>query len=131
MNNSHPLAKHKILNRSDLKKEKFVFMHRKEVPLGYDTFVSNCLEFGFSPNIVKHCNSLESLSLLIKLGVGITILPKFHIHDFENDLTFIPLKDEIFKIDNVLIWNENNTNPTVNLFLNHLESYKVVNITIY
>lgn len=122
MNKFHPLAKSKVLNRADLKKEKFVFMYRKEVPLGYDTFVSNCMEFGFSPNIVKHCNSLESLSLLIKLGIGITILPKFHVSDFENDLRFIPLKNEMFKIDNVLIWNEGNISPTVNLFLNYLNS---------
>lgn len=122
MNKSHPFAKSKTLNRDDLKKEKFVFMYRKEVPLGYDTFINNCMEFGFSPNIVKHCNSLESLSLLIKLGIGITILPKFHIPDFENDLCFIPLKNEVFKIDNVLIWNDDNVNATVKLFLDYLNS---------
>lgn len=122
MNKDHPLSHYKSLCRSDLKNEKFVFMDRKEVPLGYDKFVSNCIQAGFSPNIVKHCNSLESLSLLIKLGIGITILPKFHIDDFEDDLIFIPLKNEEFKIDNVLIWNEFNSNPTVDLFLKHLES---------
>lgn len=122
MNKDHPLSQRKSLCRSDLKNEKFVFMNRKEVPLGYDKFVSNCINAGFSPNIVKHCNSLESLSLLIKLGIGITILPKFHIDDFEDDLIFIPLRNEEFKIDNVLIWNEFNSNPTVNLFLKHLES---------
>lgn len=122
MNKDHPLSQRKSLCRSDLKDEKFVFMNRKEVPLGYDKFVSNCINAGFSPNIVKHCNSLESLSLLIKLGIGITILPKFHIDDFEDDLIFIPLRNEEFKIDNVLIWNEFNSNPTVNLFLKHLES---------
>ena len=122
MNKEHPLANHKTICRSDLKNEKFVFIDRKESSLGYDKFISNCINAGFSPNIVKHCNSLESLSLLIKLGIGITILPKFHINDFEDDLIFIPLANEVFKIDNVLIWNESNSNPTVDLFLKHLES---------
>lgn len=122
MNKDHPFAHYKTLCRSDLKNEKFVFMDRKEIPLGYDKFISNCITAGFSPNIVKHCNSLESLSLLIKLGIGITILPKFHISNFENDLIFIPLKNEDFKIDNVLIWNDSNLNPTVDLFLKHIES---------
>ena len=93
MNKEHSLAHHETLCRSDLKNEKFVFMDRKEVPLGYDKFISNCINAGFSPNIVKHCNSLESLSLLIKLGIGITILPKFHIDDFESDLIFVPLNN--------------------------------------
>lgn len=122
MNKDHPFAHYKTLCRSDLKNEKFVFLDRKEVPLGYDKFISNCITSGFSPNIVKHCNSLESLSLLIKLGIGITILPKFHVADFENDLVFIPLKNEEFKIDNVLIWNDSSLNPTIDLFLKHIES---------
>lgn len=122
MNKDHPFSHYETLCRSDLKNEKFVFLDRKEVPLGYDKFISNCITSGFSPNIVKHCNSLESLSLIIKLGIGITILPKFHIGNFENDLIFIPLKNEEFKIDNVLIWNDSNLNPTVNLFLKHIES---------
>lgn len=122
MNKDHPFAHYKTLCRSDLKNEKFVFLDRKEVPLGYDKFISNCITAGFSPNIVKHCNSLESLSLLIKLGIGITILPKFHVANFENDLIFIPLKNEEFKIDNVLIWNDSSLNPTIDLFLKHIES---------
>ena len=122
MNKDHPFAQYETLCRSDLKNEKFVFLDRKEVPLGYDKFISNCITSGFSPNIVKHCNSLESLSLIIKLGIGITILPKFHIGNFGDDLIFIPLKNEEFKIDNVLIWNDSNLNPTTDLFLKHIES---------
>lgn len=124
MNKDHPLAKCKSLDMADLKKEKFVFIDRKEVPLGYDKFVNNCVKSGFSPNIIKHCSSFESLSLLIKLGIGITILPKFNVSGLGDNLVFVPLKDEI-TVNNVLIWNENNLNATVNLFLKYLNSLQI------
>lgn len=120
MNKTHPLAKNTLLSWSDLKNEKFIFMNRKEISLGYDKFISNCIKYGFSPNIIKHCNSLESLSLLIKLGFGISILPKFNIYNIEDDLIFIPLENEQFEINNVLIWNDSNLNPTADLFLKEL-----------
>ncbi|MBE6062916.1 MAG: LysR family transcriptional regulator [Clostridium butyricum] len=121
MNANHPLANSKKLLRSDLKNEKFVFIKREEAPNGYDNMISKCIKSGFSPNIVKHCNSLESLSLLIKLGVGVTLFPKFQLSDLTDSLKFIPIESDTELINHVLIWNNTNTNPAVNLFLNMLE----------
>lgn len=121
MNDNHPLANSKKLHRADLKDEKFVFLRRDEVPTGYDTMISKCIKSGFSPNIVKHCNSLESLSLLVKLGIGVTFFPKFQFSDLTDSLKFIPLDGETELINHVLIWNKSNTNPSIELFLKTIE----------
>ena len=121
MNCTHPLAHSKKLNRSDLKNEKFVFLERSEAPTGYDKMISNCIRDGFSPNLVKHCNSLESLSLLIRLGIGISLFPKFHLSAFTDDLVFIPLEGEEEEIKHVLIWNTLNSNPAMELFLKSIK----------
>lgn len=120
MNNNHPLANSTSLHRYDLKNESFVFLNKLESPAGYNKMISNCVKSGFTPNIVKHCNSLASLSLLIKLGIGISFFPKFQLSDFTDSLTFIPLEDNDEFIDHVLIWNNINKNPTINLFLDCL-----------
>lgn len=124
MNKNHPLSKLSKVYRSDLKDEKFVFIKRSEAPAGYDQMISNCIKQGFSPNIVKHCNSLESLSLLIKLGIGISLFPRFQLSDLTDSLVFIPLEGEDEYIQHVLIWNKVNTNPAVNLFLDTLNINK-------
>lgn len=121
MNTNHPLANSEKLHRSDLKDEKFVFLRRDEAPAGYDTMISKCIKCGFSPNIVKHCNSLESLSLLVKLGIGVTFFPKFQFSDLTDSLKFIPLDDDTELINHVLIWNNSNANPAINLFLKTIE----------
>lgn len=121
MNDDHPMSKLTKVHRSDLKDENFVFIKRSEVPAGYDKMISNCIKSGFSPNIVKHCNSLESLSLLIKLGIGITLFPKFQLSDLTDSLAFIPLEGEDECINHVLIWNKLNSNPAVEIFLNSIK----------
>ena len=120
MCNNHPLSKKLKLNRSDLKNEKLLFIDRSEAPEGFDGMITNCIQSGFSPKIVKQCNSLDSLLLMVRLGIGITIFPKFTSNDLTDNLTFIPLDGVNEYINNVLIWNIANSNPTIKLFLNYI-----------
>lgn len=117
MCNNNPLSKKLKLKRSDLKNEDILFVDRSEAPSGFDGMITNCIQSGFSPKIVKQCNSLESLLLMVKLGIGITIFPKFISSNSTDNLVFIPLEGINEYVKYVLLWNINNSNPAINLFL--------------
>lgn len=74
INRSHPLAGEERLEMTQLKDESFVVISPQESPVGYERFVDQCAKTGFTPNVVRQPRSLESLILLVEMGVGIALL---------------------------------------------------------
>lgn len=70
----HPLASQQHLNMSQLADENFVVISPQESPVGYERFIAQCQESGFTPNVVRQPRSLESLILCVEMGVGIGLL---------------------------------------------------------
>lgn len=117
---NHPLANETILTRASLKDEKFIFLKRSEAPYGFDEMISNCINCGFSPKIVHQTESINTMYLMIKSEMGITIFPKY-IDDNENDdLVFIKLEGENEYVESVLTWDSTNINPALSLFLDYV-----------
>ncbi len=78
--------------------------------------ISNCIDCGFSPKIIHQTNSIETIYLMIKAEMGITIFPKY-INDKENeDLVFLEMEVKDEYIESVLTWNSTNINPVLPLF---------------
>ena len=74
INGSHPLAGEKALEMTQLRNENFVAISPQESPVGYDRFIEQCEKTGFTPNVVRQPRSLESLILMVEMGVGIALL---------------------------------------------------------
>jgi DNA-binding transcriptional LysR family regulator len=70
----HPLASRTLLNMDDLKDESFIM----NTPDGYgpgSRYVMNiCAMAGFEPNVVAFTLSVPSMLILVKSGVGVTIV---------------------------------------------------------
>lgn len=74
INGNHPLAKKERLEIAQLKDEKFVVISPEQSAVGYDRFLGQCQRSGFTPNVVRTSNTLESLILLVEMGMGIALL---------------------------------------------------------
>lgn len=74
INGNHPLAGEERLEMIRLKDENFVVISPKESPVGYERFVEQCQKTGFTPHVVRQPRSLESLILLVEMGIGIALL---------------------------------------------------------
>ena len=75
---NHPLAHEKNLRVDQLRNEKWVDINRS-IHTVYDDIERMCKNAGFSRegNIVQEVSSLELLSGLVSLGIGIAVVPTF------------------------------------------------------
>lgn len=114
---NHPLANESKITRTTLKDENFIFLKRSEAPYGFDGMISNCINCGFSPKIIHQTDSINTIYLMIKSEMGITIFPKYIDAKENSDLFFVRLEGENEYVESVLTWNSNNINPVLSIFL--------------
>jgi len=74
INRKHPLSDVEHLKMLDLKDDNFVVISPEESPVGYDRFISECQQTGFTPHVVRQPRSLESLILCVEMGEGVALL---------------------------------------------------------
>ena len=77
INRKHPLANQEILDMAQLAYESFVVISPEESPMGYDRFIKQCQETGFTPRVVRQPRSLESLFLCVEMGIGVALLDQY------------------------------------------------------
>lgn len=77
INRKHPLANQEMLDMAQLAYESFVVISPEESPMGYDRFIKQCQETGFTPRIVRQPRSLESLFLCVEMGIGVALLDQY------------------------------------------------------
>lgn len=70
---SNPLSQKEHVTVSDLEGEPFVALSTKESSLGMGKSVDYMRKYGIEPNIVKQVSNLNSLTLAVRNGRGVTI----------------------------------------------------------
>lgn len=77
------------------------------------------IELGFIPNIVYESSDIETMLIMISVGMGISILPEYTTSILKNNLNlvYIPLIDENEYIEIYAFWKKNNSNPALEKFL--------------
>lgn len=70
----NPLAQHKCLGYSDLRNEKFVLLDQETML--YNNILAGCREANYVPRIVVKASQWDFVIQLVKLGMGISILPR-------------------------------------------------------
>ncbi|MBP2656052.1 MAG: hypothetical protein H6Q73_3621 [Firmicutes bacterium] len=119
----HPLAKKSTLSRSDLANEPIVHFSHKDVPIGYNLLIRDCVTSGFMPNIVAEAPSIETLLIMVEAGLGIAVLPLSLKTYTDNTLSFVELEGENEYNQLIAAWPKDATNPTIPLFLQALDEY--------
>ena len=122
----HPLAERERLTYADLKDEHFIMMEPSNRPK--DQMEEALLIYrrgGFLPDVTAIEGEPETLLLMISAGMGISILPEYIVRPYRNDpdLRILPLStedDSAEAVDFEIIWDDENTNPALQQFLNTL-----------
>ena len=125
MRHDHPLASHDRINFSLLASEPFITYPKDVSPHLLDRILRLCAKAGFTPNIVKQSNRIESLLFLIEAGAGIGILnrriEKIHLN---KNVRFVDIdSDEDISNDLVLSWKSSNVNPAISFFVNEFTTF--------
>ena len=110
----HPMAKKEKLSLSELKEEDFVVISPEESPVGYECFLQQCGEAGFTPRVVRQPRSLESLLLCVEAGLGIALLDPNTRLEHNSNIRTVPIPDSHVSV--ALAWRKDAQAP-------HLENY--------
>ena len=117
----HPFAEFHSLKREQLADEIFI-SYRQNALSEYDPTQAILADFanvGLVPNINLQHQAIESILLFVALGKGITIVPEYFLPCAPAgiNLLFIPLEDSALPAEVAAIWQEKNTNPALDKFV--------------
>lgn len=116
----HPLFNENSIDLIDLQNEKFIFVKETGDEYGQKSMIQNKYrEAGFVPNIVQRSNDLNMIESMVESSMGISILPSFCILDTmtKGNISVVPINDTQNRIEVVVVWNKNNTNPALEKFI--------------
>ncbi|MBP2643378.1 MAG: transcriptional regulator AlsR family [Firmicutes bacterium] len=117
----HPLAQKERIHLSALSDEPFIVLSREESPLAYENLRRICVASGFYPKIVCEASMLETLLLMVDIGMGIAIQTKHTQAYASPSIHYIELEGSDFYGGYVVAWRQKNTNPLVQLFIEVVE----------
>ena len=117
----HPLAGRHHLTRTDLVREKLILACTPDSKIGEDTLIlDSFLQTGQQPNIVEKLEDIETILLMINVGMGISILPSYFILPVSNDrrIVAIPYEPDV-RVEYAAICLEDNEKPA----LKHMKQF--------
>lgn len=117
---SHPLYNDDCIDLINLQNEKFIFVKETGDEYGQKSMIQNRYrEAGFVPNVVQRSNDLNTIESMVASNMGVSILPSFCVIDtmIENDIAIVPINEIQDRIEVVVVWNKNNTNPALEKFI--------------
>lgn len=116
----HPLYNEDYIDLIELQHEKFIFVKETGDEYGQISMIQNRYrEAGFVPNVVQRSNDLNTIESIVACNMGVSILPSFCVIDtmIEHDIAIVPINEVQDRIEVVVVWNKNNTNPGLEKFI--------------
>jgi DNA-binding transcriptional LysR family regulator len=102
----HPMAARADLALSDVQSEPMVAFSREHAPALFDALIASCQHEGFSPRIAHIARHPASLLQMVRLGLGVSIVPRAYADDDLPGLAFhhLPAMAGQLKID--AVWRD-------------------------
>jgi DNA-binding transcriptional LysR family regulator len=125
LNAKHPLANDEFIDLERLKDEPFITISSQESPRGYEFFIDNCTQHGFTPNIAHEANNLETLLMEVESGLGIALIDRNTRLEQSSNVKFIEFTD-FHSLDMVVAWQKGNPNPTISYLIHTLLKNKTM-----
>jgi DNA-binding transcriptional LysR family regulator len=117
---SHPFSNRTSIEISDLKNEQFIMPSPEYFPNAMEQLIKLCNAKGFNPKIVKQTPRIDTVLLMVEIGMGIAIMPRHDALYASSNLCFIDISGTEVSVDVVVAWKKSNTNPLVTPFLEEL-----------
>lgn len=112
-------------NLNDLKQfsnTPFISIHPSDGPLLSERIMVICKNRHLVPKITAYYTDASSIIMSVATGMGISILPTQLINEnMMEDVHSIPIEEEDAQYKLFISWRNNNTNPSVHLFLDTLK----------
>lgn len=121
LRHDHPLAGERSANLSNLAHEPLIMLIRDQFVEGFKYTLELYGSRGFSPNIVRQTSRIDTVLLMVEMGLGIAILPR-HTQIYANPtVRFIDLEGEDSRFDVIIAWKTTNSNPAILPFIKEVE----------
>lgn len=118
---SNPLSQREQVTVKDLEQESFIVITPNESLIGSEKIISLCHSNGFEPKIVKYVSNLNSLTLALKNGLGVTIC---HNKITDKKIKIFDLEEQPKDCDILAIWKRRNKSMELEIFKAELIKYK-------
>jgi DNA-binding transcriptional LysR family regulator len=112
----HRLSGATQLDLADLAQEPWVLTPRSSWEPWHRKYDQDFAAAGFSPNVVQHGSSVQSLLALVAAGVGVTRLPLSARTLRDTGVVFVPLRNDY--ADVVVAWVDDRPRPAVEALRN-------------
>ena len=112
---THPLAGKSYLTKADLAPYNLILACTPDSKIGEDRIiVNNFLKDGYQPNIIDKIEDVETILLMVAVGIGVSILPSYITLPTSNDrrIVAIPYAPDV-RVDYAAISLEENQNPAL------------------
>jgi DNA-binding transcriptional LysR family regulator len=119
----HPLASRKSLSVADLKDEAFIMNTLDGYGPGSRYVINVCAMAGFEPNVEAFTSFVPSMLILVKSGVGITIVAHTARQIAPEGVKLVLLdKEQAPPTTLGLLWKTSNNNPAISAFIDTASS---------
>lgn len=106
----------------ELAAQSFVSFNKDDAPDYHQQFRYCCHQLGFEPQVIHECNNMPSILELVAGGMGLAIVPQSVRKLFRfTDLDFVPLRQLPVRTETVLIFDPENRQPALPVFVSLLE----------
>lgn len=113
----HPIDAHNFSNLQEFAQEKFILTTRQDGAAYHHQQLSICEDAGFFPNIVHETVHGHTVLQLIEKKLGISFLPTSFSKVTTAAVKFIELKDIPQQAEITALWERENPNPVLKIFL--------------
>ena len=114
---NHPFAKEKrnTVSPDELNNEKIIIINYNNTYGAYEKMLSQLNQMGLTPNIVYQPQSFQEVSLMVDLGLGITVFPR--ATEKNSELYFVDVEGADVNMEISIITEKENNNQAIAMFL--------------
>ena len=125
VNEEHPLASEEIVEPQAFANERFIVPNGKMFPQMKQEIESICFEMGFRPNTVDAATDMDSLLMMVEIGLGVALLSPGERHCEHEHLRFIEINSESeLNAFYAVAYLSDNSNPSLQVFLKLFEEFE-------
>lgn len=112
----HPLAKLRRVPLEQLADERFMLFERHIGPVMFDTVISTCMRYGFSPRLF-HARQQQTIISLVAGGIGVALVPSCVQVMKRDGVVYRPLSGETAYVESGVSWRTDDESFMVREFL--------------
>jgi DNA-binding transcriptional LysR family regulator len=128
---NHPYANNHCLALADMKHEPFILIDKSRYPQAFDWFHKQCEKTGFTPNLVCKSANFDTMLWQVQAGVGVSFMvgdpALLRMNQLRaGGIRFVFMKGKEAYGNMTLIWDSENPNPAIPLFVEKLDHINLV-----